>query len=476
MEPALLWHLWRAAWVDSTRLMDRTRTEESPLERLLAWEAVFASGVLFDGLTDSRGRQKTARQRIAAELDEQTDTDGTPHADMLPILPAWFASLVRATTWAKLGEVRLWNAKASGRFDELVRAVATMTGPGGQVALSAEAASEVDLRPLLAEAVRRSTQKAENPAARLVSRLQKAEAVPTVPGPRDKSRLRKADKSAPAVLQSDWAKLVIARSRWKPDSDLLAVAHQSAIPSIEFHAFGRRVLAGEWGLRVLIDGDELALKPDCDAVSWFSDSDADYLELQWSAENGLVLCRQALLSRGDHQLILADCISTLGRPESAIEVTTTLPLQPGITADAKRPLRELRLDAQGLPLRCFPACLPMERIQNAGGSFECKTGELVLTQSGIGGVYAVAVFDWHPRRRDALADWRTLTVTQDGRRLSQAEAAGVRLRIGKRQLLMYRSLDGSKAARAVLGYHHELESAIGYFNSDGEVEPLVIVE
>jgi hypothetical protein len=86
------------------------------------------------------------------------------------------------------------------------------------------------------------------------------------------------------------------------------------------------------------------------------------------------------------------------------------------------------------------------------------------------------VFDWHPQRRELPADWRVLTVTEDGRRLSAEAAVGCRIRLGKRQLLVYRNLNASKAKRAVLGHHHDHETVIGRFTADGEVDPLVLVE
>jgi hypothetical protein len=117
----------------------------------------------------------------------------------------------------------------------------------------------------------------------------------------------------------------------------------------------------------------------------------------------------------------------------------------------------------------------MDRVENAPGAAEIDGKHLTLRCSGLGGVYAPLVFDWNPRRRADPVDWRALTVTEDRRRIGPAEAAGHRLRIGGRQLLIYRGLDGSKAMRAVLGHHHGSESVIARF-TDGDVEPLVLVQ
>lgn len=471
LDAAALHPLWREAWIASTDRTDFALAEDSPLARVVSAEIAWASGILFDGHSGLRKRRKSGRERLLAELEARTDTDGAPHAELLPVLAEWFASLVRCAAWAKAGDVRLWNAEMSGRFDGLVRATASLTRADGRVSLS----TRVDVRPLLAEAVKRSGWKAGAPVRRLMARLQSHDELPPIPEDGEKTLLHRADRTSPPVVQTDWGKLVVCRNRWRPESDLLAIAHAAATPSFEFSAFGQSVFAGEWGLRIRIDGDDLTLTPEWEAVTWFSDKDADYVELEWPNERGVTVCRQALLTRADHQLVLADAVSTPGRPESRIEVETLLPFAAGVSATPRRPLREVALAANGLPLRCLPVALPMNRVEQAAGTLETDADRLVVRQSGSGGVYAPLVFDWHPRRRDAFVEWRSLTVTENHRRLGPADASGHRLRIGERQLLLYRGLNGSKAMRAVLGYHHGSESVIGRFTKAGEVEPLVLV-
>jgi hypothetical protein len=465
-EPDRLWHLWREAWTAANEV--HVTNNSSPLARLLAAEVQWAAGVVFAGVVGARARLKNARAKLFAEFDASTDTDGTPHAALLPVLPAWFASLVRVASWAKSTDLRLWDAAFSGRFDGLVRTVATLAKPGGRLLL----AGDVDLRPILREAAKRSRWKVGSPVRQLVRQL--SDEPPAVPA--HESHLRKPDRKSPPVLQSDWAKLALSRSRWQPAADAFAVAHHGERPAIEFLAFGRPVFAGAWGLNLRIDGRGIEFTPEWEAVSWFSDAEADYLELQWPNELGVTVCRQILLTRGDHQLLLAESVAVPGRPEARVEIESTLPLATGVTAEIRRPSRELRLDAGGLPVRAFPVAFPAERIDRCPGVFEPEPGCLVLKGSGTGAVYLPVVFDWNPKRREAFVDWRSLTVTEDRRRLGPAEASGHRLRVGGRQLLVYRRLNESKAMRTVLGYHHGSESVVGRFTADGDVEPLVLVE
>jgi len=467
LNAAALWLLWREAWLNSADVVDAPEPE-APLDRALSAEILWASGLLFDGAAEARSRMKEGRRRLLAELEARTDNDGSPHAELLSILPGWFASITRAAAWAKTADVRLWDRAYSGRFDGLVRTMAILAAPDGRLLLSPHG----DVRPVLREAVKRSGWKSGSPVRRLIGRL--GDGPPPVPS--QESVPKRADRKTPPVIQSDWAKVVISRSRWRPDADAFAVAYDQRIPSIEVLAAGRRMLDGHWGLRILADGRPIEPTADWESVCWFSDADADYVEFQWPNELGLTVCRQLLLTRRDHQLVIADAVAAPGRPDLPLEVESALPLADGVTAEARRPSRELRLDAAGLPIRVFPIALPPERIESAPGSLDAEGQGLRQRRSGHGGVYLPAVFDWNPKRREAFAEWRSLTVTEDRRRLGPAEASAHRLRVGARQLLVYRGQNGSKVKRTVLGYHHGSESVIGRFTSDGDVEPLVLVE
>ncbi len=461
--------LWSDAWRKSNNIAELAPSEESPLAHVLVAEVLFASSILFEDAEDMHARRKEARAKLVAELEARTDTDGTPHASLLPVLPAWFASLTRCAHWSRSSGVRLWNAEYSGRFDGLLRAMAMMTAQGA-VALGGDA----DMRTVLSDALKSSGWKNGSPVGRLVRRIAKSGNEDGVPN--RESSPHKVDRASPPASQSDWAKLLVSRTRWSADADSLVIAHQTAIPAIEFAAFGRRVFSGTWDFRVRIDGADVDLPGECDAVCWFSDADADFVELQWTTDPGLVICRQAMLTRGDHQLVLADAVSAPSRPEARVEIETSLPLATGSTGKTLRPGRELRLQANGVPLRCFPIGLPMDHLLRGNGSLESESDRLVVRHSGVGAAYAPVLFDWHPQRRESAADWRNLTVTEDGRRLGPEAAAGCRIRLGKRQLVVYRNLNASKAKRAVLGHHHDHESVIGRFTSDGEVDPLVLVE
>jgi len=159
-----------------------------------------------------------------------------------------------------------------------------------------------------------------------------------------------------------------------------------------------------------------------------------------------------------------------------IDYRISLAVSDGTAAEFNTKTREGRLAAGGVA-RVFPLALPQERVLSAAGTFHEQSGRLVVTQSGTGwGLYAPLFFDWHPRRRRAAAEWRSLTVTELGKVVSPDRAAGHRLRLGRQQWLIYKVLNTPEEARAVLGHHTHYESIIGAFNFTGAVDPIVKVE
>jgi hypothetical protein len=165
-------------------------------------------------------------------------------------------------------------------------------------------------------------------------------------------------------------------------------------------------------------------------------------------------------------------------PQSGkIEYRMLLPVADGARIRCDSSTRECRFRSAGRSARVFPIGLPQERVLGTAGSFVDREGHLELTQMAAGtAVHVPVVFDWHPRRQSLATDWRSLTVSENGKAVGGDRAAGYRLRIGKFQLLVYRSLATTDEARAVLGHHTRYETAVGTFDSSGEVEPLVMVE
>ena len=80
------------------------------------------------------------------------------------------------------------------------------------------------------------------------------------------------------------------------------------------------------------------------------------------------------------------------------------------------------------------------------------------------------------RRFDRKRTWRKLTVADDLRIVSDAEAVGFRVQVGSEQWMMYRSL-ANQINRSVLGKHLVADFfAARFYASDGSFEELVTVD
>ena len=99
------------------------------------------------------------------------------------------------------------------------------------------------------------------------------------------------------MRQSDWAQLACLRNHWAVHADSMVVAHHDALPQIDLSVLGDTLLSGTWQLELSVDGEPRPPAADWDCSCWFSDRDADFLELQLAFNDGLQIDRQILLSR-----------------------------------------------------------------------------------------------------------------------------------------------------------------------------------
>ena len=215
-----------------------------------------------------------------------------------------------------------------------------------------------------------------------------------------------------------------------------------------------------------------------------------------------------LLDRDGHMLISTDGRSVTSKRAAPVASAASSTVAMLLRAAELAGLKETSLAAESLRFREFVARYgssdkfksdtfaesPDERpivtdsdlpaLQSDWAAWVCMrnwwhadANTIKLTQaSSSEGLYAPVVIDWSPKRAAREAEWRTLTVTEERRKLASWEAAGHRLRLGDLHLVLFRSLDGSTESRAVLGLHTNKESVIAQFNEKGYVLPIVSVE
>jgi hypothetical protein len=253
-------------------------------------------------------------------------------------------------------------------------------------------------------------------------------------------------------------------------ADRIDIAFHSSAVECHLRARDRALLAGDFQSELVVDGQVVSTAGEWQSACWSSDEDGDYLELQLFCSDSVRIDRQFLLSRRGHFALFADAVVIAG--SAKIEYRLSLPVADGISIKSQAPTRECRVGTA----RVFPIGLPQDRVLSAPGNCRENAGRLDLEQVAPGcGLYLPVVFDWHPRRRRAAADWRSLTVAEQGQVVSPEAAAGHWLRVGKDQLLIYRSLVETREARSVLGQHVRYETVIGSISA-GVMQPIIMVE
>lgn len=431
-------------------------------ERLL-WEGElrWRVGLMFADVKGASQVRRAGAQELRRQLLEYTDTDGTPFAALVPRLPLWIGILVRSQHWGERFGQSLWNAEAGDRFRTLIALTATLLGNDGRLALS-----DVPAVELLRHATNLTGFSAADPPRALVKRVRQH-----LNGRRSQKKV-KADHRP--TLQSDWALLAGLRSTWSRDADAALVAHHVAAPLLHIRCRGETLAEGPWGLHLQISGKRVGLSAEWTCTCWHSDRDVDYAELQLDVDGETRIGRQLLLWRKRRMLLLADAIVT--RPTAALQYRMTLPLQASVGFEQASETREAALITAEDRVRVFPLSLPDDIVLGTPGGLNEYEGRLEYELSGRGGLYAPLVLCWDRQQQEAAADWNRLTVTESRQILDASAAGAYRLRIGRRQWLFYRRLNGSTHLQTVLGLHTGHETVIGAFPRSGEVEPDLLVE
>jgi hypothetical protein len=275
--------------------------------------------------------------------------------------------------------------------------------------------------------------------------------------------------------QSDFARFALLRSDWSVQADSVALAHHRQYPQLDVTTAGRPLIHGDWTLKLTIGGDPVELADEWSCVCWQSDPDADYIELQMQGPGKLRVERIVMLSRTRKFLLLADSIS--GVPHKRIEYESQLPLAENLEGRIQMPTREIQLTAKGFRAKAYPLALPQDRVLSTPHDFTMQDGQLTLTQLAEGeGLFAPVILDWDAGRSRGQAEWRSLTVTEDGRVVRPDIAAGHRLKVDGLHLLVFRSLKNTGCSRAVLGHHSWNETVIASIDKNGDVDPILMVE
>lgn len=447
-------------------------------------EAQFLRGLIYADILDCGPLLEAAAKSLAENLHEHTDTDGTPHAELLPVLASWLAVHVRAVSHVTQTSPAPRKSLDTSKSNSKVKSLTSTSHRELLAAVLEQSARLIRKDGRLAHSIH------ETVAIRHVYQVASqcvdlpphgaAHAFAKGATPASKSRpIGKAERTSEEwpSSQSDWAHTAVLRAGWEPAGAACTIAYHRPWPDVELSSGPTTLLRGSCGIEAITPEGQLELAESWSCVCWNADEDGDYAELQMLGPNKLSLERQAFLSRRQGFALFGETLR--GKAAGEYILKTALPVGPGLTVAPDRLTREWQLLRQGkLVARIFPLELTQEKLHSTPHLVEVVDGQLICRYVASGkAVYAATIIVWEPKLLKRPAIWRKLTVTEDSRIVRGDEAAGYRLKLGDFQLVVYRSLKYSEIPRAVLGHHTAKESLIGQLDTTtGDVAPILLVE
>lgn len=440
-----------------------------PLQEMMAGiggsEATCIVALLLSPLGDSEALLESGCSELRQLVQQATDEAGCPHGSLLPVLARFLNAIARPVAWAAAFRQSVWTQELHSRLNGLTAAAAMLVMPPQP----AKADDTPYCSPSLADPLLLLTAGLRHPhTTRLQKLLLKSQrplkkiraikpwkSAPETERPSgsgDKSGEEIATPSIQPAWQSDSACCAVLRSSLDHDADLISVDWHAEQVQLQVYTGGVLLFSGVWHWSARTDESQAATPVAWKCSCWFDDPECVFIELEGEPSGTLKCVRQIMLARRDRFAVFTDTVSTLA-DQVRVQLTTALPFAASVAAVADTVTRELRLSRGVADVRTLPLWLEDDRLQHPAGSCAVHDGQLEMTAPGAGGVTVPVAFDWNPRRSDVPADWARLTVTENRRRCGSHEAAGFRVRVGKFQVLLYRSLMAGASSRAVLGLH-----------------------
>jgi hypothetical protein len=264
------------------------------------------------------------------------------------------------------------------------------------------------------------------------------------------------------------------RSGWGSPADQCVIKFDGAHPELEATAQDVPLLAGAWLHELTVDGERISSTGEWTCVCWTADKDAAYLELQLNRDQPLQVIRQALLLREESLLLLGDSIRT---PEGRrIEFERSIPLAGDWRTEEDSQSRELALMQGTARVRVFPLSAPQFRLQRGDETTAVRDGILsVRAHANASRMYVATLLDWSEKRRDEPVEWQRVTVAESMAPIGPETAAGFRIRIGKKQWVLYHSLSKPAMPRTALGIHSLSETVFSQLKTNGDLATVVEV-
>ncbi|MBC8354205.1 MAG: hypothetical protein H8E66_19605 [Planctomycetes bacterium] len=442
---------------------DATKSDLSvdPLsQQLLAGELPLTLAYLLPELSACKQLADSASETLSFGLTELLDGEGMPHSNYFEATRGLFACWTRCHSIGSTMKRSCFTKDAKTQYEWLIRQMMRLCRNDGTQVLSSEDDNDWSSE-LFNAALTIAGDADDDEIADCILPGRKTPREPRVGLPRPSAN-------------SEWAEVAVLRRGWNRSGDQLVVQYANRQVKLELNCGSETVFSGNCTPELRIDGELLEMEQDWEEVCWYSDKDLGYFEIEGRFENGWKVQRQVMLTHDDRFIMVADAI--LGGETADIEYQFTLPLRSGITFTPAGDTREGLLRRSKPIGAVLPLQLPEWRADRDEGSLEQTPDGLRLRQSARGQrMFAPMLIDLKPKRFSKQLTWRRLTVARELAILPADVAVGYRVQSGKRQWVIYRSLD-STASRSVLGQHFSGEFVLGRLLAKGEIKQLIEIE
>ena len=445
---------WTSALAHLIRLPEHQATEENELVRqLLGVELPCLLAYLFPELDSCTALAGPACELMEYEQDTLLDSDGCIEAYLLGEVPAFLATWTRS--WLLIDKLGFELDRVSQeKWEWFIRLALRLLRRDGTSMLGPQA-WRVDAE-LYQTALLTSTDRDDRAIGRVI-------------WPEGKSVPRQVPQEGGTY--SEWAGMGVLQSSWSPRTPRMAVT------TIDEH-FAMEVCRGSTlftieGIPSLSIGDEVLIG-EWEEVCWHGDHEVDYLELELEVSDDVRLQRQICLLRQHDALFFADTL--LGETTRRMEYQLDIRLADSVTGLPEGETTEMYLQGKKIRSLLLPLGLPEWRAARTDDRFTCDGQSVRLRQSAVTRNLCAGLFvDLNPARSIKPRTWRTLTVGEELEIVGPDVAVAWRVRIGKQQWVIYRSLEGP-GNRTFLGQNHLCDFFIGQFEKDGTVTELLTIE
>ena len=457
-----LWQVTQSAadW----RIDSEMPPEQGLAQQLLVGELPLTLAYLLPEIRPLYKLRENAHDALSEGLVELTNGEGQvrgPYLAVLrPLLACWTRCRILGQQWKKGS----WNRKAQEQYAWAVTQSLCLSAADGRSLLGqphdASWTPEF-LASVLGQGGDRSNLSAANAIfSKKLTRL--------VTG--------KEDDCIPETSDNcEWAGVATMRTDWQRSAPAVVVDYSTPDLRLEIWSGTERLIGGSWEWETTVNGKRLEPVGPWEETCWFSDEDADYLELSIELAAGARLERQIMLARDEMFLLLADYVHETGGGKVSHQFR--LPLDPAVKFQPEKETREGLLTAGKTVARVLPLALPEWRVDCRFGELTASKGHLQLEQQRPGHNLACPLLiDLKRSRAGKPCTWRQLTVAESLEIQPHDVAVGYRAQCGRDQWLIYRSL-APKANRTLLGQNTSSESLVARFLAPaGEIDELVEIE